>query len=207
MGQVTTGIRAVLSNPAIYDFSQRLMGAGRNRRWMQETFFKARDGERVLDVGCGTAAVLSVLPDVEYHGYDISLPYIELARSRYAGRGQFHAALLDEPTVRQLGAFDLVLATGLLHHLNDDEVRSLFRTLSPALAQGGRLITVDGTFVDGQNPFARWIIAKDRGQNVRTPTHYERLARETFSKVAGHLIHRRWFPYTYWIMDIRGPLA
>lgn len=206
MAQITNGIRAVLSHPAVYDFAQTLMGASRNRRWMQGAFFRARAGDRVLDVGCGTADILSVLPDVDYVGYDVSEPYIEKARSRWGTRGRFHAALLDAEALSGLGEFDLVLATGLLHHLDDDEVRGLFRILVPALKPGGRIVTVDGTFVAGQNPVARWIISKDRGQNVRTPEAYAQLARETYSDIKGHLIHRNWFPYTYWVMEIGAPI-
>lgn len=205
MAQITKGIRAVLSHPAVYDFAQTLMGAARNRRWIQGTFIKARAGDRVLDVGCGTADILSVLPDVDYVGYDVSAPYIEKARNRWGSRGSFHAALLDAEALGRLGKFDLVLATGLLHHLDDDEVENLFRTLAPGLKPGGRIVTVDGTFVSGQNWAARWIISKDRGQNVRTPEAYAQLAHSSFADVKGHLICRIWFPYTYWIMEIGAP--
>jgi SAM-dependent methyltransferase len=206
MVQITKGIRAVLSHPTVYDFAQTLMGASRNRRWMQDAFFKARTGDRVLDVGCGTADILSVLPDVDYVGYDVSGPYIEKARRRWGARGRFHAALLDADALGGLGEFDLVLATGLLHHLDDDEVENLFRTLSLGLKPGGRIVTVDGTFTAGQSPVARWIISKDRGQNVRAPEAYAQLARGSFSDVRGHLLHRNWFPYTYWIMEIGSPI-
>ena len=207
MAQITSGIRRVLSHPAMYDFAQTLMGASRNRRWMQDTFFKARAGERVLDVGCGTADILHVLPKVEYTGFDISEPYIEKARQRWNDRGQFHARLLDTAAIRDLGQFDLILATGLLHHLDDSEAAGLFQTLAQGLKPGGRIVTVDGTFVEGQNPIAKWIISKDRGQNVRTPEAYQSLARASFMEINGHLIHRTWFPYTYWIMEVRKPVA
>ncbi|TCR69998.1 class I SAM-dependent methyltransferase [Bosea sp. BK604] len=206
MAQITKGVRAVLSHPAVYDFAQTLMGASRNRRWMQDAYFRARAGDRVLDVGCGTADILTVLPEVDYVGYDVSEPYIENARSRWGTRGRFFAALLDSDAMRSLGEFDLILATGLLHHLDDDEVENLFKILVPGLKPGGRIVTVDGTFVPGQNAVARWIISKDRGQNVRAPDAYAQLARSAFSDVKGHLIHRNWFPYTYWIMEISAPI-
>lgn len=194
-----------MSHPVVYDFAQSVMGADRNRRWMQQVYFRARSGDRVLDVGCGTSDILSVLPDVDYFGFDVSQPYIERARDRWGNRGHFYAAMLDADALSGLGEFDLILATGLLHHLDDNEVRHLFQILVPALKPGARIVTVDGTFVPGQNRLARWIISKDRGQNVRTPEAYTKLARESYSEVKGHLIHRSWFPYTYWVMEIGTP--
>lgn len=203
MAQDTSGIRAILSNPTVYDFAQTLMGARRNRIWMQREFIKARPGERILDVGCGTADILSVMPDVEYLGFDISAPYIEKARSRWGEKGQFHARLLDKATLAGLGTFDLILATGLLHHLDDPEVDELFDAFASGLKPGGRIITVDGTFVLGQNPLARFIVGQDRGKSIRTPEGYTELARRHFGDVTGWLEERAWIPYTYWIMQIR----
>jgi SAM-dependent methyltransferase len=167
---------------------------------MQREFIQATAGERVLDVGCGTADVLSVLPDVDYVGFDISRRYIERARARWGQRGRFYAQPLDASTLKSLGKFDLILATGLLHHLRDDEVSALLETLAVGLKASGRVVTVDGCYVEGQNPIARFIINRDRGENVRTPHAYAALVRKSFTDVRGWLIHRTWIPYTYWIM-------
>lgn len=207
MAQDTSGIRAILSHPRIYDVAQLLMGASRNRRWMQQQFIQAKPGDRVLDVGCGTADYLSVFPEVTYVGYDISQPYIDSARRRWGHRGQFYAQYLDEAALEAHEPFDLVLAMGLLHHLDDHEVTDLFKILEKALKPSGRIITVDGCFSKGQNPVAKFIIQQDRGKSIRSPEAYEALARASFTKVEGTLVERAWIPYTYWIMRISEPLS
>lgn len=174
---------------------------------MQNEFIQAKPGERVLDVGCGTADILSVMPEVEYVGFDISDAYIQRARARWGHRGTFHAKLLDKAVAEPLGKFDLILATGLLHHLDDDEVHGLFETLALALKPGGRIITVDGTYADGQNPLARFVISKDRGQSVRSPEAYSALAARRFKAIKGWVEPRLWIPYTYWIMRLESPLV
>lgn len=204
MAQDTSGIRAILSHPAVYDFAQTMMGAKRNRIWMQREFIKARPGESVLDVGCGTADILSVMPDVHYVGFDISSPYIEKARKRWGGRGQFRDQLLDKRALAGQGKFDLILATGLLHHMDDAEVDELFDALASGLKPGGRIVTVDGAFVAGQNPLARFVINQDRGKSIRSPEEYTKLAKQHFTDVTGWLEERTWIPYTYWIMQIRS---
>jgi SAM-dependent methyltransferase len=203
MAQETSGIRAVLEWGWVYDLAQWVMGSSRNRRWMQHEFIQAMPGERLLDVGCGTADILSVLPNVDYVGFDISEPYIERARARWPGRGQFHAKRLDAAALESLGTFDVVLATGVLHHLDDSEVVALFEMLAGSLRPNARVVTVDGCHVEGQNRLARFIIDRDRGRNVRTPESYATLARTAFPNVHGWLIHRAWPPYTYWIMRAR----
>lgn len=202
MAQDTSGIRAMLSNPAVYDFAQTLMGARANRIWLQQDFIQARPGDRILDVGCGTADILSVMPSVDYTGFDISKSYIGKARRRWGERGQFHAQLLNSEIIQNLDKFDLILATGLLHHLDDEEVHDLFVTLGKGIKSTGRIVTVDGTFVDGQSSIARFIVGQDRGKSIRTPEGYTNLARSHFPSVKGHLVERRWIPYTYWIMQI-----
>jgi SAM-dependent methyltransferase len=192
----------LLSHGWAYDLLQYVLGGARTRRWIQQEFIRARAGERVLDVGCGTADVLSVLPEVEYIGFDISEAYVARAKARWGSRGSFFAQRLDRETVRSLGRFDIVLATGVLHHLTDDEATTLFDLLLPALTPGGRIITVDGCFVHRQNPIARTLIKNDRGQYVRAPEAYVALAKSSDRDVRGWLIHRKWLPYTYWIMRI-----
>ncbi len=84
-----SGIHSILSVPAIYDLAQTLVGASQDRNWMQREFIRAKAGERVLDVGCGTADILSVMPEVDYVGFDISEPYIAKAKARWGSRGEF----------------------------------------------------------------------------------------------------------------------
>lgn len=202
MAQDTSGIRALLSIPAVYDFAQTLMGARANRIWLQQEFIQAQAGDRILDVGCGTADILSVMPNVDYTGFDISESYIGKARKRWGDRGRFHSQLLDDDAIQGLESFNLILATGLLHHLDDDEVHNLFETLAKGIKPNGRIVTVDGTFAEGQNSVARFIVQQDRGKSIRTPEGYTELARRHFSSVKGHLVERKWIPYTYWIMQI-----
>lgn len=65
MAQVTTGIRSILSIPQVYDLVQRIMGAHSGRKNLVSCM-RVHPGQRVLDIGCGTAEILSYLPDVKY---------------------------------------------------------------------------------------------------------------------------------------------
>lgn len=184
MAQITTGLRAVFSSPRVYDFAQELVGAGRLRALLVRDHLKPRSGQRLLDIGCGTARVLSHLPrDVAYVGVDLSQAYIDAAKLAYDRRGKFYCVDIGGAEPGRFEGFDLALAIGLLHHLEDEEVLNMFAVAHKALAQDGRLITVDGCFQDGQSRMARYTIERDRGRNVRSPDAYAHLARQVFRRV------------------------
>jgi SAM-dependent methyltransferase len=208
MTQVTSGVRAVLSHPAVYNTLQRLMGAGELRAFNVRNFVRPFPGMRILDLGCGTAAYLEALPaDISYVGYDMSPEYIAAARSRFGDRGVFHCGSLERAEVEEHGAFDLVMGTGVLHHLDDDAARRFMKVAAVAAKPGGRIYTVDPCYAPGQGPFARFLISRDRGQHVRSAEGYLALAREVTGEVNGTLVHRTWVPYTRWHMECRMPAS
>lgn len=203
-GQIGSGIRTVLSRPLVYDALQKLAGARRMRRELAACFIRAEDGDRILDVGCGTAGILEALPNVEYVGFDINGRYIAAARARYGHRGQFICGEARKDMLEALPRFDLVLAIGLLHHLTDEDAAAFFDTARGALRPGGRVVSIDPVFFRGQNQIVRFLIARDRGQHVRTENAYRALAQATFSDVRCDLRHQRWIPYSQLIMDCTG---
>jgi len=202
MAQVTTGIRAVLSHPPVYNSLQRLMGADKLRALNVQNHVRPFPGMRILDLGCGTAQYLNALPkDITYVGYDMSPEYIAAARKSFGDRGTFHCGLLERAEVAALEPFDLVLGTGVLHHLDDDAARQFMSVAAAALKPGGRIYTVDPCYAPGQNPIARFLISRDRGQHVRDAEGYRSLARGLVAGVTGRLVHRAWVPYTRWHME------
>lgn len=194
-------IRSILANPEIYDFFQNVMGARKSRSEFAERSIRAREGDRILDMGCGTADILAHLPKVEYVGFDINDRYIAAAQTRYGDRGHFYCRELTPDFAKTLPQFDLVLAIGLLHHLDDDTATAYLRMARAVLRPQGRLISIDPVIEKDQNPVARFLIKRDRGGNVRTGIEYRQLAESVFREVHGELRHKVWIPYTHWIME------
>jgi SAM-dependent methyltransferase len=204
MNERTGGVRAVLSAGGVYSFFQSLISKPDNREKIVRTYIRPQPGDRILDVGCGPADILDLLPDVDYHGFDHSQRYIDKARARHGPRGSFHCGDVSEVASQEDGTFDIALALGLLHHIDDESAARLMETIWRLLKPGGRLITVDPAITGNQSALARYIVTRDRGQHVRSPDAYLALANRRFADVrANERSDLLRIPYTHFIMECR----
>jgi SAM-dependent methyltransferase len=190
MAQVNTGVRAILANPTIYGLFQSMVGANRMHREIVHTYLRPWEGVRVLDIGCGIATILDYMPRaITYVGVDVSKQYVDLAQARYGERATFYACDVGELATRINESFDLMIVCGLLHHLDDEPAKTLLADVRKLMTSSGRLITVDGSWVQGQSPIAKFLLSQDRGSNIRSPEAYSALARLSFSHVKVHVRH------------------
>jgi SAM-dependent methyltransferase len=199
-------VRPILDRPFFYEFYHSLIGANHRSRVLVSEYIRPKPHDRILDIGCGPGNMLPFLPVCQYLGVDANPTCIAFARQRYSNRGEFMCERVSRHSVEEFAAFDIVLALGLVHHLDAEEARDLFRLGYMALRPGGRMITNDGCYVPGQSPTKRFLLAHDRGRYVRTENQYLELAREYFDEVRSNIredVLR--VPYTHLIMEcIRG---
>jgi SAM-dependent methyltransferase len=199
---VAIELRRLLGIPALYSAFSGFVGGDARGKYARQ-YIRATPGARILDIGCGPADILEHLPaGVDYTGFDTSLQYIESAKGRFGERGRFLCAEVGA-RIEDLGRdFDIVLANGVLHHLDDGDAIALFRSALDAMRPGGRLVTLDGCFVPGQSRIARYLLSRDRGAFVRTEAGYLRLATTVFRDVKSSVRHDLMrVPYTHIIME------
>lgn len=186
--EVTTGLRSVLSLASAYRFAQRAIGAEAFRETLAAEVLQVSDGDRILDIGCGTADIVEHLPDVDYLGFDSSERYVEAARQRFGDRGRFVTAVPSEVD-DVFGDRTLVTAIGVLHHLDDDTAHEALELAATALRPGGSFVSVDPTLTDDQHRIARFLIQRDRGQFVRTPEQMRMLIGDHFDAIGIEVRH------------------
>lgn len=144
--------------------------------WLYEAAeFRHHQGERILEVGCGTGCDLLQFAKhgADAYGIDVTPEHLKLARQRVAGAAQ---VLFGDATSIPFAscAFDYVYSHGVLHHIDNREkaVGEIIRVLRP----GGRFnVHVYSLF----SYFTAWRILRHpmewrrRIENSPDPVHLE----------------------------------
>ena len=193
-------ISNVLALPLAYRAFNVLIGAPHARAIFVREHVRPTPGQRVLDIGCGVGEMVPFLPGIDYLGFDESAEYVRTARAHHPGVC-FSCERIDSHSVNP-ETFDLALAIGVLHHLNDAEALALLRLAHTSLRPGGRLVTLDGCYASGQSAVSRWLLSRDRGRHVRQRDEYLRLMGEVFHEVKPALRNDLLrVPYTHLVVE------
>jgi len=198
-------IQRLQEMPFGYRLSQVILGGFLARSKYVKEYVKPKVNDKILDIGCGTADILKYLPQVDYCGFDMNEKYIHSAIKRFGNRGRFICKKISKDIIQQLPEFDIVMANGILHHLNDDGVLQLLGIARSALKPEGRFFTLDGCYADNQFPIARYFLKIDRGKYIRTKEGYSALVSKIFKNVKFDICHDLFrVPYTVIIMECRA---
>lgn len=143
---------AVLHAPKLYDFQVWLFTLGRERRLRRHMaeLARLREGDCVLDVGCGTGGLSiearrRVGATGSVHGIDASPEMI--ARASIKARRARLAIEFLTSTAQALpfpeSRFDVVLCSLMLHHLARKSRAQCVREMRRVVKPGGRVLVVE----------------------------------------------------------------
>ncbi len=181
------GAYRVLEVPRSYSLLQRAIGAPRVQQALAARFLAPFPGMRILDVGAGTGSLYPALGDCRYTALEPNADYV--ARMRHdlptESTEVVQGTTADMASVG--GEFDRIVLMALLHHLDDQTATAALAQAASMLAPGGRVVTMDNCFHDGQAFVARTLTRMDRGANVRDVAAYGRLATPSFKSVRSWL--------------------
>jgi len=191
----------ILAIPIAYQSWWNVVGGPALAKVLVNEYVRPILGVRILEIGCGPGTIVSYLPPSEYLGFDLSPKYIEMAKRRFP-KAHFVCERVSQFSLAKEQSFDVVLALGIMHHLEDAEARQLFQIAYDALRLGGKLVTIDGVWADGQSSAARWLLARDRGGYIRTESEYVEIASQVFSNIRPSIRHDLLrIPYTHLILE------
>lgn len=132
----------------LYDPFVRLLGGDAVRRALLNQV-ALRPGHRVLDVGCGTGTLATMIkrlhPDVEVVGLDPDPKALAHARRKAARAAlsiRFDQGFADELSYPE-ASFDRVLSSFMFHHLPPDEKGRMLRAARRVLKPGGEFHMLD----------------------------------------------------------------
>jgi cyclopropane fatty-acyl-phospholipid synthase-like methyltransferase len=200
---VAVKLTQLLSIPGGFDLYQRIVGGPAAKARFVGEFVRPKQGERILDVGCGTGALCAYMPTgTSYVGVDVDERYIESARDRFGGRGEFVASDIADLQTADREPFDAAIAFGVLHHLDDEQVEQAFGVVRPLLAPGGRFVACEPCLTDEAGRLERFLMRHDRGKFIRRPPEYERLAETAFERVSDRVVRGTYrIPFSVLVLD------
>lgn len=149
-----------------------------------------RPEHRLLDAAAGTGQLREIAEPARYFAFDLDVRRVALAGASGGGTGSLVAADARRLCYRS-SSFDRVLASGLLHHVDDDGVRGILAEFHRVLAPGGRVVILDAIWptrwwnVTGF--IGRWM---DEGRHVRFADAYRALFEPFFDVASFHNTHR-----------------
>jgi SAM-dependent methyltransferase len=110
--------------------------------------------------------------------------YIDYAKQLFKDNPKchFYHKILTEEGVKEFNNFDIVIATGVMHHLDDPIVISMLRLAKLALKPGGRLITYDPGKFDKMSLYEKFFVKYDRGRSIRFERDYAALIGQVFTR-------------------------
>ncbi len=197
MSQRTSKIYNLINSPLFYIFFQKIMSGTSFRKKIIIKNIK-NSKVKVLDIGCGPAEVLNYIPNSVYYGYDIDPRSINYAKKKYKDKNHhFFCKKFGKSEIKKLPKIDYVILFGIVHHLNDEEVKNLFELCKKVMKKNAVLLTEDPILIKNQNPIARFLIKNDRGMNIREKSNYLKLVNVYFKNIRAKITHQFFVPYTW----------
>ena len=142
---------------------------------------------KVLDIGCGPTEIINFLPEIDYTGLDLSESYIFAPKTKYPSKHTFICADVSHLIDNKIGKFDLIMANGLLHHLDDQTVMSLISSVHNLLNNGGRFVKIERCYTQKQSILTKFMLNNDRGDFVLLELDYIELASSTGLSVKSNI--------------------
>lgn len=189
MHQSATLEKHPLASSRLYDLAMWVFGAKRLNRWFVHELLRPEAGQSVYEAGCGTGALLAAMPPMSaYFGFDISEEYVSAARRLYP-EYEFEASTAEHLLGSPPRAADVFFCLGLLHHLDDEQVRAVVRLAVRNLKPGGRFVALEPCYLRHQNGLGRWMTSMDRGKHVRPVHAYLELVAEGFGSIKSDVVN------------------
>jgi ubiquinone/menaquinone biosynthesis C-methylase UbiE len=180
MINIFTPLYRLMEIPFVYSVFQRInpRTVGLYREILNSKI-KVSKGEKLLDIGCGTAQFRQYFKEAHYYGIDVNFEYMANAKKSIIG----HFAVMHGDKIAFVNNyFENALCVSAFHHMSDKHVVQTVSEGLRVLKNGGVLHIIDSILPESfiMSPINSIIFHMDRGNFPRKGTSFKNLLSEHF---------------------------
>jgi len=173
----------VFDNPKLYELFQYGVARPGTPSIIRDEVLKPIGVQKVMDFGSGIGYHSRIFDKSEYLGIEPLEGCVKRANNlHHAPNRKFLVG--DHRTLKKIpsASFDLVIAIGVLHHIDDETFSEFIKESYRILRTGGRLTTFDPVLHENQSVLSRWVVKRDRGKWVRAESEYSAIIASSFPR-------------------------
>lgn len=163
--------------PVLWKIFQYCMGGTTDKRKLAIRNYKKQ--RNILEVGCSLGNIAGVFkknPNIKYTGIDIDPKAIKYAQKDYASFPNFRFLCMElKDFIKQNDEqFDYILFAGILHHVDYETCRNLFKSVRIIMSNDGLLVVTDPLLPRKDDSwFIRFFVKFERGKYIRNESEMQ----------------------------------
>jgi len=159
---------------------------------------------KLLDAPCGTDALYNICLPCSYYGLDIDEDRVADCIQHFP-KGRFSVANASNTKFSD-AFFDIILASGLFHHVDDQLAHDILEEFRRVLKISGKIIIVEAIWPRNRFNLVGWVGRKmDQGDFVRHSKQYFDIFNKHF-EITKYTFHKR-LGFDYIIIELRNSNA
>lgn len=176
-------INKLLSIPLVWNLSQFILGSNSHKQQLYRSLFTSTG--TLLDFGCANGNTFPAFKDFEYYGIDIDSKFVDYARNKFRNYPNAHWVTADiRSNPFEENTFDYVLFAGAGHHIPDDMLCTVLKSLIGVVKKNGQIYLIDIVArPEIDNWWKKLLIKYDQGQFTRTEARYKEIISQFYNQV------------------------
>jgi SAM-dependent methyltransferase len=198
-------IANIFDNAKLYELFQFGVARRGTSEIVRNQILKPDGVKKVLDFGCGIGYHSKEFIGSEYLGIEPLTDCVNKA-NRIFKNSENNFIVGDHESLKSIkdSSYDLIIALGVLHHINDSIFDEFIKESHRILKVGGRLTTFDPVYHNGQSKISKWVVSRDRGTWIRTTEGYSERIQKIYNQEPSKKIYTNLLriPYDHIALEV-----